>query len=342
MATCVCDGEQCVCEAIKVLPKLPFWKKHDRPVHGFVAWTAVANAAMIAWLPIAMYAQAPSHDIDVSSPAVVSGVDSCMRQCEAEKSRCALEAAASAQEENGKKCKERAKECYFTCEVVPQLGVTQNKNADLEIPKKSEKARQRQGMQSASSSSEREEEKRDEQKRFAEAKRRISEFSRNLQSIRRKIGQLEKNGMTPPEGLKEALMAGERAVSTLRAAATFEEGAEAQKTIEEVAQIVKGQLGNLESQRKAPQKFSALERQMRQFDRQIFSAKRMADENAERSARFSSVEGALGELKEAYRQAHDRIVSGDVEKGYEVLESEIPGLVRAYKEALKAFYGSGQ
>ena len=51
----------CSCEAIKVPPKLSFWKKHDRRVHGFIAWMAVLNVALLAALPIAMYAQEPMN-----------------------------------------------------------------------------------------------------------------------------------------------------------------------------------------------------------------------------------------------------------------------------------------
>lgn len=54
MATCLCVGELCVCEAIHVPPELPFWKKYDRTVNGFVAWVAVLNAAMLAALPLVM------------------------------------------------------------------------------------------------------------------------------------------------------------------------------------------------------------------------------------------------------------------------------------------------
>lgn len=54
MATCVCAGDMCACEAIKVHPELSFWQKHDRNVHGFVAWMAVLNAAMLAALPMTL------------------------------------------------------------------------------------------------------------------------------------------------------------------------------------------------------------------------------------------------------------------------------------------------
>lgn len=333
MAICECLGEQCVCEAIHVPPKLSFWKKHDRPVHGFIAWVAVINMALLAWLPIAMYAQEPVQISDLSSPGVVSGVDTCIRQCESEKNACTLNAAASGQEERSVKCNARAKECYARCTIAPELGLPlkAQKDAKNEIKKGGK-------TESASSSSEGEAERRELHKKLLIAKKRISEFSRNLLSVKRKIVQLEKKGMTPPAGLKEALENGERIVSGLKSAGSIEEIDDVQNEMEASAETLKARLGELEKQRKAPQKFMVLEKQFRQFDHQIATAKKVSDDDAEMLARLASVEEALVKLKETYRQAHDLILAGDVDGGYELLERTVPGLVKAYKEALKNAY----
>ena len=326
MAICLCLGEDCVCEVIQVPPKLSFWQKHDRPVHGFIAWVAIMNVALIAWLPIAMYAQAPAQFSDTASPAIVSGVDTCVRQCEAEKNACALDAAASAQEERIAKCDARVKECYARCTIAPELGLPSKVGGELKKERR---------LESAASASEREAEKREVHKKFLVAKKRISGFSRNLLSIKRTIAQLEKKGMTPPAGLKEVLANGEKIVSDLKSADSIEELDDVQEAMEEVAKTLKVDLGALEKQRKAPQKFTALEKQLRQFDYQIATAKKVSGDNIEMTARLVAAEEALLKLKETYRQAHDLIVAGDVDGGYAILEGTLPSLAKAYKEALK-------
>jgi hypothetical protein len=335
MAICVCLGEQCVCEAIQVPPKLSFWKKHDRPVHGFIAWVAIINMALIAWLPIAMYAQEPDHVSDAVSPTVVSGVDTCVRQCEAEKNQCALNAAANTQEERSEKCEERAKKCYERCTIAPELGLPSKEGKELKREAKKERK-----TESASSSSEREAEKRELHKKLLVAKKRISEFSRNLLSMKRKIAQLEKKGMTPPEGLKEALANGEKIVAALKSADSTEELDDIQEKMEKAAETLKDGLSALEKQRKAPQKFTVLEKQLRQFDHQIATAKKVSGDDVEMMARLATAEEALTELKDVYRQAHDLIVAGDVDGGFALLEGTVPGLVKSYKEALKEVYAA--
>lgn len=338
---CLCAGELCVCEAIHVPPKLPFWKKHDRPVHGFIAWMAVINMALIAWLPIAMYAQAPEQIDDATLPAVVSGVDSCVRQCEAQKSLCSLNAATSTQEQRSVMCDTRAKDCYARCALAPQLGLPSKEGKSTKELKKDSKESRKTG--SASSSAERSLEKRELQKKILTAKKRMSEFSRNLASIKRKIAELEKKGMTVPPGLKEAILNGEKIASDLKAVDTTEEAEdlpEIQGSMELVAGTLKGSLGVLEKQRKAPQKFATLEKQMRQFDHQVATAKKISGENADLATQITAVEEALASLKDTYRQAHDLIVAGDVDGGYALLDGQVPSLVKAYKEALKALYAA--
>jgi hypothetical protein len=324
-----------VCEAIHVPPKLSFWKKHDRPVHGFVAWMAVLNMALIAWLPIAMYAQAPEQIDDATLPTVVSGVDSCVRQCEAQKSLCSMSAATSTQEERSAMCDTRAKDCYARCALAPHLGLPPK-----ELKKDSKESRK---TESASSSSERTAEKRAQQKKILTAKKRMSEFSRNLASIKRKIAQLEKNGMAVPLGLKDTILSGEKVASDLKAVdATVEndELDEIQGSMDSIAGTLKGSLGALEKQRKAPQKFAVLEKQMRQFDHQVATVKKISGKNDDLATHIMAVEESLASLKATYRQAHDLIIAGDADGGYALLDGQVPGLVKTYKEALKALYAA--
>lgn len=338
MATCQCVGDTCVCEAIKVPPKLPFWKKHDRHVHGFVAWMAVLNVTLLASLPIALYAQTPDPTSSATTPSVVSGVDSCINQCEVAKNRCGSDSATGTQEQRSLTCNARAKDCYALCVIAPHLGLPPK---GATPPKGEDKGPRR--TDSASSSSEREKQKRDLNKRIATAKKRMSEFSRNLASIKLKVTQLEKKGMTVPAGLKEALAKGDALVAELKAVDTQEEAealSDIQGSMESTASTLKGSLGALEKQRKAPQKFAALEKQMRQFDHQLATTKKLVGDSADVAAQLAAMEQALTNVKDAYRQAHDLIVAGDVDGGYAILEGQMPGLMAAYKDAVKALYAA--
>ncbi len=319
-------------------PKLPFWKKHDRHVHGFVAWMAVLNVTLLASLPIALYAQTPGPTSSATSPSVVSGVDSCINQCEVAKNRCGSDSATGTQEQRSLTCNARAKDCYALCVIAPHLGLPP-KGA---TPPKAENKGPR-STDSASSSVEREKQKREMNKRLVTAKKRMSEFSRNLASIKLKVAQLEKKGMTVPAGLKDALAKGDALVAELKAVDTQEEAealSDIQGSMESVAATLKASLGELEKQRKAPQKFAALEKQMRQYDHQIATTKKLIGDSADLASQLAAAEQSLKNLKDTYRQAHDLIMAGDVDGGYAILDTQMPGLMTAYKDAVKVLYSA--
>ncbi len=173
------------------------------------------------------------------------------------------------------------------------------------------------------------------------AKKRIGEFSRNLAAIKAKIAQLEKKGMQAPPGLKESLASGEALVESLKAAATPEDVqslGDVQGSMESVATQLKSGLGAIEKQKNAPKKFLAIEKQLRGYDHQIATIKKLASDNETLAPKIADAEKALNDLKTAYRQAHDLIAAGSVDEGFALLESQVPNLMAVYKEAMKALY----
>ncbi len=337
MPTCQCEGGTCVCEAIQVPPKLPFWKKYDRPIHSFIAWMAVLNVALLAAAPIAMLAaEPPRPTLGASGAPVVSGVERCLQRCSEEAQKCSTSSASATAEQQHARCEVRTKECLSRCSLAPQLGLPEREDEDEHL-KKPEKRETR----SASSSEEAMRADLKTKKSLEIAKKRIGEFSRNLAAIKAKIAQLEKKGMQAPPGLKESLASGEALVESLKAAATPEDVqslGDVQGSMESVATQLKSGLGAIEKQKNAPKKFLAIEKQLRGYDHQIATIKKLASDNETLAPKIADAEKALNDLKTAYRQAHDLIAAGSVDEGSALLESQVPNLMAVYKEAMKALY----
>ncbi len=337
MATCVCAGDMCNCEAIQVPPKLPFWKKHDRRIHGFIAWMAVINMALLASMPLAMEAQEPSAtNANVTKPSITSGIDACMQRCSEETKKCTTVSASGTVEQKHAMCETRAADCLSRCALAPELGLPPKEAKDSTSSKKLE-------TRSASASEEARKNAQADKRVLETAKKRVAEFARNIASVKAKVAQVEKNGMQVSSSLKDAISQGEALVAKIKAAKSMSElgqPGEAQGAMEMIAGLLKQDLRSVEKQKAASQKFSALEKQMREFDHQLATAKKLVGDNAPLAQKIADVETALNALKTAYRQAHDMIVVGDVEDGFKILEKDMPGLMTAYKEALKALYSA--
>ncbi len=329
MPTCQCQGGTCVCNAIQVPPKLPFWKKHDRRVHGFVAWMAVLNMALVASLPIAMRAAEPGPTGSATSPPVTSGVDSCVQRCEQERHRCATSpTSASGTAENPETaCNAHAKDCYALCAIAPKLGLPALDTSHLHTD--------------SASSSQALKAKREALMKLEIAKKRISGFARNLASIKQKIAQLEKSGMQAPAGLEDAVAQGDALVASLKSVTSPDDLAklgDVQSAMENIASALKQGLAGLEKQKYDARKFAGLDKQLSQLDRVYASAQKYtaSSSNTELIQKVSDLGTAISNLKTAVLQAHDAIVAGDIDGGSKILESQIPALVDAVKQAMLA------
>ncbi len=298
---------------------------------------AVLNVALLAAAPIALLAAEPTRPVQSATGApVVSGVERCLQRCSEEAQKCSTSSASGTFEQQRDRCEVRTKECISRCSLAPQLGLPEREDEDGRL-KKSEKRETR----SASSSEEARKADLKAKKSLEIAKKRIGEFSRNLAAIKAKIAQLEKKGMQAPPGLKESLASGEALVEDLKAAATPDDAqslGDVQASMESVATQLKAGLGAIEKQKNAPKKFLALEKQMRGYDHQIATLKKLAGDNETLATKIADAEKALGDVKNAYRQAHDLITTGSVDEGFALLESQVPDLIKVYKEAMKALY----
>ncbi len=305
---------------------------YDRSIHSFVAWMAILNMALVASLPMAMYAAEPQLTASATAPSVISGVDVCIQRCELARNRCTSTSASGTEENRALTCNAHAKDCYALCSIVPKLGLP------ALVPKDTLKKPE---TRSASSSSEEARAKVEAKKKLDLAKKRVNEFSRNLASIKLKIAQLEKKGLSAPPGLKDAVAAGEALVKQLKAAATPEEVqaiGDVQSMMEAIATQLKTGLVALEKGKTALKKFASIEAQLRAFDHQIATMKKLSGNNAALATQIADVEKALADLKTTYRQAHDMIAAGNVDEGFKLLETQVPTLTTAYKEAVKTLY----
>lgn len=152
-------------------------------------------------------------------------------------------------------------------------------------------------------------------------------FARQIARIKSRLAALAKKGVTVPQEVTDAVASAEDTIAKVNAAQTLDDidaVGDIASILDQVSQTLQDQLPNLERLANLPKIYSRIDKQLKAFDRQLASDQALAKRSKiDISGEVADFESALSKLKDAYAAAKAQIATGDIEQGFDALQSDV-------------------
>jgi len=317
-----------------------------RHVHPYVAWMAVLNFALVAALPGVMFAQeTPS----TPAPAPNFDVNSCRMKCEESKNACGQSVTTP---EAGEQCSRQAEMCYKHCggfsaepqhfpgssgqqppfgSFGPPSGVPgQQKPEGFQKPQGDGDFRHFPGgferQQGPGEPGESGGEHQAPQCDLNRIKKQMTRGLLQMSKVKARIVGLEKRGVKIPDELRSATGIIDELTASIKNAESCETliELEAGEKLQEAGAIIQEQLPLLERLSQLKNIYARIDRKMKQHDRWLIQDKALAKRSkVDLSGPVGEFEATLNSAKEAYAAAKGMMTAGQIEEGFDKLETDV-------------------
>ncbi|MEY4744912.1 MAG: hypothetical protein RL272_857 [Candidatus Parcubacteria bacterium] len=297
---------------------------HNPRVHGFVAWSAILTFGVVSFTPAILFAQMQTPDFNGQFPpgGMQEQTDACRAKCRVMMDECMSKAA---QDQAAiEACKGPVQACFLGCQNGAPAMMPPQPPQGAFPPGGFDGQPQDQGSQGSAMQ---QKGAMMQQAGFDQMKRQIGSFVRQMARIKNRVAALERKGVKAPQELTDALAKADEAAASINAAAAMDDlgdPAEIMGALQDAAQIVQDTMPDLERMANLPRIYARIDKQLKSFDRQLASdMKAAANSKVDLSQAVAGFQAELDKVKAAYADAKAKIASGDVEGGFDALQSDV-------------------
>lgn len=166
--------------------------------------------------------------------------------------------------------------------------------------------------------------KQQQAKELERVKKQMSSFGKQMTSIKNRVAALAKKGVSAPSELTAALAKTDELMAKIKAAQSFDDMEGIPEEMQEVGEIIREQMPNLERLANVKTIYSRIDKQLKSFDKMLAQDKTLVKKSkVDLSEALTEFEQNLANLKTGYAAAKQLIASGSVEEGFDALESDV-------------------